>query len=785
MSYPILYSSTETTFDSNGIGVLSDALSCNVTEERNGSFELQMKYPIDGIHYSDIQDRCLIMAKPNPVDDAQPFRVYRSTKPLNGIVTFYARHISYDLLGVPVSPFTAHSVNEALNSLKRNAVTPVPYTFWTDKSNAATMSPKVPASLRSLLGGRAGSVLDVYGGEYKFDRFTVRLYGERWQDRGVTIRYGKNLLDLEQERNCADVYTGLYPYWTDMDGNNLVELPEKIVNASGTYDFTNILTIDFSDQWEEAPTEEQLRERAEKYISSNRIGVPKVSLTVSHAMLEQTEEYKGMALLERIDLCDVCSIEFPRLGVSASAKANKTEFNVLLDRYESVSFGDVRNTLITTTQGNSEGIKQATETGKSLVASAMEKMNEIVQKSSGLYTTEEKQSDGSVIYYYHDKPALEESKNVIKFTAEAIGLSTDGGESYPFGFTVTGDMVANILSAIGINANWIKVGDINLQFLKILGTITGIMEGYGATKTGRTTKGIVVYGNDVDADGNANPPYIIVTDSGIRGQTDADHDFNMAGGAFEVNGSITTRSDEAGGGNVNAAGHVSANDYYALNGEYAIRYNKSEDDEKGQLWIGNNSSKNVFLQGHPIYINEPGQQTFMRGNVEFTDRLYLSDGKHRRISIGWTTSGKPTIAFYDSENKYIGGIFEDGSGRLCLELSDENGISRNKISVSTNNHANQLFNDSTGQWNGQIYESNGLTIAVPQSKYLNLGTTGGRVTIGSENGINTINGDIFSHGHLNITNAEGSLIDISSGVWKMVTTVDGESVYAWTYKARE
>lgn len=697
---PILYKSTETEFKSNGIGVLSDAISCIVTEKRNGVFDLQMKYPVDGIHYSDIEDRSIILAKPNPTDDAQPFRVYRSTKPLNGIVTFFANHISYDLLGIPVSPFTADNISGAMAKLKANAVGDCPFTFHTDKETVAKMNVRVPTDIRSLLAGQSGSILDVYGGgEYKFDRFDVYLTQHRGIDRGVSIRYGKNLLDLEQERNISNVYTGVYPYWTDMNGENLVQLPEKVVNAPGTYDYTKIKPLEFSSDYENAPTAEQIRAKAESYIKNNNIGVPSVNLTVSHAMLENTEEYKGQALLERIDLCDTATIEFPKLGVSASAKAIQTEFNVLLDRYESITFGDAASTFIQTAVEQREGEKRYTSLARNLVGQAMDKLNEIVQNSSGLYTTEEVQPDKSVIYYFHDKPTLADSKNVIKFTADAIGLSTDGGKSYPFGFTVTGDMIANILSANGINADWINAGvlqsapdeegnrnftfdletgeaivnnlsihgktvqeiaegavddltqeeifnkltnngeeqgiylkdgklyinasyiqsgTINLNMLKLLGTICGLMQGYGMTGSGKTTEGIVMYGKGVDASGDANPPYLIVTDAGIRGQASKDYEFNMAGGVFEVEGNITTRAAGNMIGNVSAAGNVSASGnvrgkVFSMmpNGEYLAQILSN-----GYLQIG--GSTGTYFGGDPIYLGQSGTSVYIRGYVDFS-----------------------------------------------------------------------------------------------------------------------------------------------------------------------
>lgn len=102
-----LYPSTETAFETQGLGALPDAISCQVTEERNGAFELTIEYPITGLHYADISNRCIITAKPNPYDDPEPFRIYQISKPIGGRVKISAQHLSYDLTGIPISPYEA------------------------------------------------------------------------------------------------------------------------------------------------------------------------------------------------------------------------------------------------------------------------------------------------------------------------------------------------------------------------------------------------------------------------------------------------------------------------------------------------------------------------------------------------------------------------------------------------------------------------------------------------------------------------------------------------------
>lgn len=344
---PILYSEQETKFVTNGIGILSDAVDCNVDTQLNGIYELELQYPVTGIHFESISQRAIILAKADPVSEPQPFRIYRITKPMNGKVKVYARHIAYDLMGVPMAPFTAGSAPEAMQKLKQNAATDCPFSFWTDKAAPATMKAEIPTVAWNLLGGMQGSILDAYGGEYEFDRWDVKLYNHRGADRGVAIRYGKNLTSLEQDENIANCYTGIYPYWTNAEGK-LVQLDEKVVKAEGTFSYTRIKTVDFSEEWIEEPTQEMLRAKAEKYVQDNDIGKPAVSWKIEFVALEQTEEYKGSELLEQILLGDTVTVVLPELSIDVSARAVAARYKPLLDRYAYVTLGSVKANIANT-----------------------------------------------------------------------------------------------------------------------------------------------------------------------------------------------------------------------------------------------------------------------------------------------------------------------------------------------------------------------------------------------------------------------------------------------------
>ena len=467
MSYPILYSSTETNFDNNGLGILSDCVSCFVTEEANGIFELEMQYPMDGIHYSEILDRSIIKAKPDQFRDHQLFRVYYKSKPLSGIVSISAQHISYDLSGIPVSPFEAESASHALQGLKNNAVVYCPFEFWTDKSTSGRFNVSVPSSIRSNFGGSEGSILDVYGGEFEFDNFIVKLHQNRGTNRGVSIRYGKNLTDIKQDENCANVATGIYPYWANQEGE-LVELPEKIINAEGNYNFVRVKTVDFSQEFEEAPTVENLRTRANRYITSNKIGVPDVSTSVSFAQLEQSIEYKGLKLLEHVSLFDYVNVVFPALGVQNTAKAVRLVYNVILDRVESITLGSVKQNIAGTIATQTQEIeKKPSISNVQKIASAI--ASSILGANGGAIRLIDTNGDGKPDELYvadNEDPA--QAVKVWRWNYQGWAGSKSGYNGpFELGATLEDGILANAITAANLVAGTIKSADGKTFFLDL------------------------------------------------------------------------------------------------------------------------------------------------------------------------------------------------------------------------------------------------------------------------------------------------------------------------------
>ena len=518
---PILFSENSTTFTSNGIGRLSDAISCFVTEERNGLYELEIEYPLTGKHFSDIGVNSIIVVKPCDGGSLQPFRVYMISKPINGRVTINARHICYQLSNIPAMPFSvsasAQACAQTLAALKANAAETCPFTFWTDVTTAAAYSQLLPASINSRLRGVEGSVLDQFGGEYEFDNYTVKLHRQRGRiNTGITLRYGKNITDITQEENIAGTITGICPYWSDTDGNEVVTLPEKVVYSqyAANYPFHLTEVHDFTQLFEEKPTVSSLRSAAETYVSQENLGVPKVSIEVSFVALWQTEEYKDIAPLERVQLCDEITVDFVKLGISRTAKVVRTEYDVLTERYRSIQIGEIRSSLTQALTDRDAATVEAIDFGNQKVyreanATAADAINNATQWLTGSngYVVAVKDTNGTwKELLFMDTNNTQTATNVLRINTNGIGFSTHGITGpYTNAWTIDGNLVASFIKT-GILSDLagkfslnMTTGALNMQDGTFEGTINS------STVNGSTINGTTInVGTFNGADGTVN-----------------------------------------------------------------------------------------------------------------------------------------------------------------------------------------------------------------------------------------------------------------------------------------
>lgn len=531
---PILYAADTAEFTSNGLGRLSDAITCYVDEERNGQYELFMEYPVDGLHFSDIAHSTYIKAVPADGKDPQPFRVYKISKPIDGKCTIKAEHISYRLSDIPTESFESTSVAAALEGLRTHAVETCPFTFWTDKSTTGNFKVETPASIRSLLGGMEGSILDVFGGgEYEFDNYTVRLWQNRGTNNGVILRYGKNITDLTQEEAIDNTYTGVMPFWRSSDGNTTVTLPEKVIysNNAGNFPYHKTKVVDFSESWQTQPTEAQLRTRTQRYIQNNSIGIPKVSIKVKFLPLWQSEEYKDIANLERVNLCDTITVKFPALGVSATAKVVKTRYDVLAERYIEIEVGDARTGFAKAVKSDVAEVKSTSKTFQSFLVSELAEATGKITGATDGYIKQIFNAAGNwseLVAMNTNDPAT--ATKVWRMNYEGIGGGTSFNGPFTITMTLDGKINASQITTGILNADLIRAGTLadtggNFSLALATGTLTmkkGSIDinnsAFKVTDQGKLTcRGADISGDIFSGSKDANKPWVHVDSGRIKG----------------------------------------------------------------------------------------------------------------------------------------------------------------------------------------------------------------------------------------------------------------------------
>lgn len=348
---PRLLPKDATDFDVVGIGALYDATACTVTEERNGDIVLNLSIPADGNHASDIGADKFIIADNGP-SNPQPFRITTVQTGMDGSLEVEAMHLCADLRWVPFRPFAGHRTDAALAmaDLKTSALTDCDFSFESDITSSADQTfcrlTDPVMSIWDKLRGTEGSILQRYGGEFRYDSRTVSLLKARGQDRGVRIAYGKNITSLTRLEDGLDSFDAVIAYYT-MDGVNTVY--GDVVPLSGsTFAVRRPLILDASSDFQDTPSKAQLTAKATSYANANATTGPAVSIDVSFVPLWQTEEYAdipGLEELEKVELCDTVTVDYLPLGIALKTKVVKTAYNVLLDRYDSIELGTMRGTL--------------------------------------------------------------------------------------------------------------------------------------------------------------------------------------------------------------------------------------------------------------------------------------------------------------------------------------------------------------------------------------------------------------------------------------------------------
>lgn len=462
---PILYKPDAKT----KIGWLAEASDCQCTEERNGVFELEFQYPMLGRYAADLVIDRYVKAKPNATAANQFFHIRKVSKPINGMFTVSCEHISYALSGYPVPTVSASgnaqvAINAILTAAKNQLGKETGFSVATTDITLSSSIELTNVSARAALGGVSGSVLDIYGGEYEFDNYTIKLYKARGKDRGVRIAYGRNMTELKCDIDMDSAYTGIYGYVK----NDNVDLRsyKAVTNSSGINAKTLIrdFSSDFSGGDSEI-TQSGLDSAVSAYAAANDINSPTVSMTVSFVDLSQSPEYASFSALESVSLCDTVQIYHKDLNINIKAKVIKTVYDVLRERYTSIDLGSPRANfadVIKQTVNETKDLRGQLVSTKSDLTAAYEKAiadatAAITGNSGGYVRLNPSQNPQEILIM--DTPDISTAKNIWRFNLSGFGHSS-GGYSGPYGVAITqdGHIVADFIDTGILNANIIRAG---------------------------------------------------------------------------------------------------------------------------------------------------------------------------------------------------------------------------------------------------------------------------------------------------------------------------------------
>lgn len=630
---PVLYDKSASSFTSNGKGTL-DFISCQITEERNGIFELEGEISESAYHASEIEMNSFIKAKVPDQSDDQLFRVYKITKPLKGIYKIQAQHKTYQLSFIPSMPFSvtasSSACSQALAGLKTNAAESCPFNFSTDVTTVAAFGIGQPTSIRSALGGIQGSVLDRFGGEFKWNNDNVSLLRNRGTiDPEVTLRYGKDIIDINQEENISQTITGVVPFWEDSDGANLVTLPEKVVDSqhASAYPFKRTVVLDCSQDFEQQPTQAALRDHAQAYVNANGIGIPKVSIKVSFINLK-TEIANS---LQEVKLCDRIGVVFEKLGINTTAQVVKYIYDVLKERYVSIEVGTIKQTLASTISQNMEDIdgvetitkdmiKKSTTALEGDISGALSDAKDYADGAAGTAETNAKNyadsaassaetnaktytdnavanlptsqqvaqaidnatawltgSNGYVMavkdnngkwaeLIFADHNDPQQWHNVLRINENGIGFSSDGGQTYTQAWTLDGKLVIG-----GTNVPSLTVYDNAQPNPNILFRISSNGMQWSSPNSSMTTAGLL-------------------TAIGATLQNATITSTNQSGAGLNINANELTFKYNNSAIATIAANRRSGNTYLDINSDYRINLVSDQ-----AAWSGNYYSSKVYI----------------------------------------------------------------------------------------------------------------------------------------------------------------------------------------------
>ena len=463
--------------DNTILGNITDCTSCIATEERNGIYEANFTVPMQSDIYGKIQTGRFISAKPNDISNNQRFRIYkRFDDKIAKTTTFYCEHIRYKLAGIPVAPdiysgTPASILSDMLTSVNANTE----FSAWSDISTVKDITMEIPSTAGAMLAGQKGSLLDVFGGEFEFDNYTVKLHQNRGQEKKTEIRYRKNLTGFTCTEDTTNTYTHVYPFYRNEDGV-YVQLDSKVITLANASNlpFERCYMLDLSAEFDTPPAKAQLQAKANAFINANDLDTVARHYKVSFVPLWQTEEYKNLAVLERCSLCDTVTVVHEKEKVKA--KIIKTVYDVLNERYISIEMGNAKSNFAQTVGQQLKQVDDTINSTKSFLQQSIERQTKRITGNRGGYVVmNDDNQDGypDEILIMNDL-SIGAATKLWRANLSGIGYSNNGYNGpFELAMTMDGEINASMITTGSLNASMITTGILNADLIKA-GTIKSV-----------------------------------------------------------------------------------------------------------------------------------------------------------------------------------------------------------------------------------------------------------------------------------------------------------------------
>lgn len=451
-------------YDTQGLGALSDWLTATVSNKLNGAEIFQGTYPISGTNADLIVEGRIIQCYVDENRAKQRLRIYYAkTSVIGNTIEVKAEPIFNDIRKSVLNKYDSGTekitASQAWQNAKTLAKPVIPSQFSFSSLVDTLANVKIEkANFLEFFGGKEGSILDRFHGEFLKDNNTLRHEKRLGTDHKIKAIYTKNLTGLDLEIDAQSVLVGVYPFISSSsEGEDEITLPEEVIFTDYVDDYPAgyVSFVDFKDKATDVAT---LREAAKDWLKTNiDKQKPQVSGSIELVPLRHQRGYEKFVDLEKVSMGDGVDVYHPQLKVNMSARIVEYTFNVLTNSYDKLVVGNVKTNFLENTENNvsnliNDAIDQLKNGGEisDLINDIVDHQTDMITGQDGGYVLLDPKEAPSRILIM-DTPDKNTARNVLQINNAGIGFSKTGiNGTYETAWTLDG----------GFNASFITAGEI-------------------------------------------------------------------------------------------------------------------------------------------------------------------------------------------------------------------------------------------------------------------------------------------------------------------------------------